>query len=303
MEVPQQFSECSFAKDLKSDPLDQNGKPVVCISTPAIQIIAKVIGISDEKLTPCAIMAKAKKELGCQSEACVLSAPEVIKEMGFAKAHEEKITALKIGGPLGDKWLNNFTIDLVLDQFAAGSHGAFFAYPFAMIDFAEYQHQLVKHLPEALYREGYRCFGCVLNTDRSTGQGKHWICIFGDMRGADDWTIEFFNSTGNVHRPVVNYLAIARKSMQVAAETLYSRDRRTSSRHVGSHADGGHIPECRSVIVCEVEHQTGNSECGIYTLYYIWSRLLGEPYTSFMKKRISDTKVAQFRKFFFRNEE
>jgi hypothetical protein len=46
-----------------------------------------------------------------------------------------------------------------------------------------------------------------------------------------------------------------------------------------------------------VVHQSSNTECGAYAIYYISARLLGFPYKKFREKKIEDSVVFKFRSF------
>ena len=47
------------------------------------------------------------------------------------------------------------------------------------------------------------------------------------------------------------------------------------------------------------EHQKGNSECGVYSLYFIIEMLNGRDFSYFQDKRIPDKDIEKFRKIYF----
>ena len=46
-------------------------------------------------------------------------------------------------------------------------------------------------------------------------------------------------------------------------------------------------------------HQYGNSECGLYSLFFIRHRLDGNPYESFLEYAYKDDIMTEFRKYCF----
>ena len=160
------------------------------------------------------ILENAKNKLKCNSESCVVSHPEFKKfaiqnNIATNDEIEDNIdTRFKIEGPRNStKWLSNYDIDKTLEDWAFKFED-FFPCPFAMIDFDKTKEPLYKYDMGKIYlgeyskqtimgkvKLPYRTFGCAINTDLSSGKGKHWMALFVDMRG-DIWTIEFFNSTG-----------------------------------------------------------------------------------------------------------
>jgi Ulp1 family protease len=48
-----------------------------------------------------------------------------------------------------------------------------------------------------------------------------------------------------------------------------------------------------------IRHQDGSSECGVYCLYFIRSRLEGTAFARFLNARISDEAMILFRRYIF----
>ena len=249
------------------------------------------------------ILEKAKNKLKCDSEACVVSHPEFKK---FAISNniltndeiEDNIdTRFKIEGPRNStKWLSNYDIDKTLEDWAFKFED-FFPCPFAMIDFDKMREPLYKYDMGKIYlgeyskqtimgkvKLPYRTFGCAINTDTSLGKGKHWMALFVDMRG-DIWTIEFFNSTGMApQKSIVNWQQRTKDSL----DNLIQNQNLQKKTEI--------------VIASNLEHQESNTECGLYTLFYIRARIENVPYTRFLEKEIPDENMIEFRKHCFRAE-
>jgi hypothetical protein len=115
--------------------------------------------------------------------------------------------------------------------------------------------------------------GCVINSDKYHGDGKHWMALFVDIPGE---TVEFFNSSGN--DPQVAWV----DWMVKTAEEL---------RQCGKKA--------KLIKVSSIRHQNSKTECGVYSLFYIWSRLNGIPCDVFLKHKINDDHIFHFRQLLF----
>lgn len=255
----------------------------------------------------------AAKVLGCASESCVVTHP---KFRSFVASDETSLASVggvhvldieidrrfKTVGPRDSTHLlSNFNIDGVLQEWAA-AHPEFFNYSFNMIDFETTGGSLARtdvarilegketqNLGKMGGMESRRCttFGCVLNTDVSSGRGKHWVAIFGDCRGRGEWSVEYFNSAGNPPpAPVTRWLEEA--SARLATHR---------SSHPRDYGEGAVAP----VPLTDVRHQDSQTECGLYALYYIRRRLEGAPYTDFQETRIPDAAMTAFRKHVFRS--
>lgn len=227
---------------------------------------------------------KVKKQTGCNDTVCTLSKlPEsetLINE------------SLKPSGPRNTTGLlSNFNIDHSLGQWAL-EFDTFYPCPFAMVDFATCGDHLGTvdmksvmsgvssgfKLLDGSTRVIFDCFGCVMNTDYSTGGGKHWVAIFVDCReGHEPWTVEYFNSTGN---PPPKQVVVWMEETTAALSELNKTE---------------------SVIVTKFDHQESQTECGNYSLYFIRCRLENVPVSFFNEGLISDDAMIEFRKRLFRD--
>lgn len=257
-----------------------------------------------------AVVEEAARSLGCKSERCALAHPrladfvEQVKGAGAAEALKAAVEVrFKPAGPRNSTaLLSNFDIDGVLERWAGEApFGSFFNCPFAMMDFDREAYpfgtlsmadvrrgaatQQVR--PEGTAEAGpvrrpCDTFACVLNTDTSTGPGKHWVCVFVDMRPppGTPWTVEYFNSAGNAPpRAMTRWLA---RTCDVLIE----------AREAGPAG-------ARAVTVTSVTHQRSRTECGPYTLYYLRARLEGVPAEAFTEQRTTDQEMVEFRRHLF----
>ena len=236
--------------------------------------------------TPISALNKLKDETGCKTESCVLK-----KKFSNNVVNSILETRFKAEGPKNStQLLSNFNIDNTLTRWAL-EFDFFFPCPFAMMDFDNthepfsivsipdvYMGEYVMKLSGKHIKRKNKCFGCIINTDISTGPGKHWTAAFVDMR-SNVASIEYFNSVANP---------------PVKAITIWME--RTKNDLMKS----GLFSTVISIPVTTIDHQQDDTECGVYSLYYIRCRLEGKPYTFFQDKPISDKFMIEFRKYLFR---
>ncbi len=229
-------------------------KDGVCSDERTLNIIKKNIHVDG---SPKEVIEKAKTMTGCTTESCVVQryADQDIVERLFLPRGPREST----------DWLSNVNIDSALSQYEPFNY---YHIPFQMRDFANSDNELSRADFPALSKK-YKCAGCALNTDVSSGRGKHWVSFFVDFVNG---TVEYFDS-GGIPAPD-EFVALVVK----CARVLNYKD----------------------VFLTTVQHQRENTECGVYTLYYITSRIMGVPFSKFRGARISDEEMQHRRKLFFR---
>jgi hypothetical protein len=242
---------------------------------------------------------RAAQVLGCGSESCVLSHPALRKHAaqtapgGTAAVDRDLATRFKAAGPRDSRaLLSNYDIDATLRRWAR-AFPELWPCPFAMMDFDRngdafgdvdladvVAGRAAVDIGAGAVRRPSPCFACVVNTDVSTGPGKHWVAVFADCRSASAWTVEYFNSAGRPPpRPMVGWMERARAQLAAAPGA----------------------PPVATVAVTDVDHQESQTECGLYALFYIRRRLEGTPYTFFAGDRIPDDAMTAFRRHVFRS--
>lgn len=280
--VPDNISECAIYL----------GNTETCMSGMTASSIGNNLGIKAGNKTE--IVEQAKDILNCDSERCVLESMK--DKIGYDIVEHEINTNLKIEGPTDNKLLSNVNIDGVLAQWALKWNN-FYPYNFNMLNYASYSYKngRVVHKPDTLatiqfidlYRgtfdgKKYQCAACVINTDNYQGPGQHWMALFADARYRTGWTVEFFNSSGNSPAPEwVNWMEKTKTYM----ETIV-------------HEDKSNIP-VEMMKVSSIRHQKSRSECGLYSLFYIWARLNGVRPEYFAENHIPDQLMFEFRQHLF----
>lgn len=112
--------------------------------------------------------------------------------------------------------------------------------------------------------------GVVFNLDEHAGPGTHWVSLFIDKVKRK---IYYFDSTGDpIH-----------KNIEVFVKKIQKQDSRYKFKQNSP-----------------TEHQMGNTECGMYTLFFIITMLKYNDFSLFKNKGIfTDKKIMELRKKYF----
>jgi hypothetical protein len=245
-----------------------------------------VVNFSDSKLIQSTtnnktILETLKSKYNCDSESCVLNQYDIKRYMNPELVESVLKDNFKPVGPkLSKEWLSNFDIDDVLKQIQKKYIDKHFLHiPFQMRDFEKTNSDLARLDWQAEYNKGYRTFGTVMNTDYSSGKGIHWFAIFGEFLDSSNiFTIEYFNSSGELPLP------------EVTSWMKRTKHALTMNKEV------------KDIVATRLINQEDSSSCGVYSLFYIISRLDGIPLEWFKKNRIKDETMYEFRKYLFRED-
>jgi len=190
-----------------------------------------------------------------------------------------------------NSWLSNYDIFDVLHQYEIKYNNFRIIGP-TPIDFDSKindKHCVWQDLCEfsldKFMESGKRKLGVVFNLSKSKDPGSHWVSLYMDL---EDKFLFFFDSAGDKIPNEIRRLVdrIQEQAMKIFAKKLDYFD------NYG------------------IEHQMGNTECGMYSLYFIITMLTGEieekgfsnykeKIDFFMKKRIPDQYVSKYRKIYF----
>ena len=177
-------------------------------------------------------------------------------------------------------WLNSLDIERVMNQYEHIYPNFDFIGP-SPIDFNTkkiYGHcvwdELCKFNLSNLMKQGKDKIGVIFNTDPHYKPGEHWIALFVNIKQK---YILFFNSTGEKPPKEIKQLIkkIKHQGKENGINFKYLDNR-------------------------NIYHQTGTTECGIYTLYMIIELLKGtKDVNHFLKMRIPDSDMEKLRKVYF----
>lgn len=123
-------------------------------------------------------------------------------------------------------------------------------------------------------RKGHFKIGIIFNLDKHTGSGTHWVSMFINVKKK---IIFYFDSTGDAIPPQI--MKFARTVMEQG-----------KSIGIDFAFDQNH----------PVEHQYSNTECGMYSLFFIIHMVEDKITSHYLKKHIvRDKDVEKFRRIYF----
>lgn len=295
----------AFTKEVSSSvPSDDCNECAITITDPicsgesALTVLKKFTEQNDVPITsdePVKIVGAAKMLTGCDTEECALQ--KIAQENPSARiiVAETIRDNFKADGPSDStEWLNNNNIDAILAQLCK-KYPTLVRLPFHMIDMIDPDSQYsafgkltLKNIDieKNILDLGKNMLCVVINTDTTGRPGIHWFCLFCDFRRAgtraDPYTIEYFNSSGSRARSEV-------------AEWMHRAEQMIEGMNPPRFA--------KRVTAATVQHQMDtDSECGVYSLYYIYRRVKGAPIEEF-SIRVPDVQMIKFRKKLFKNRD
>uniref|UniRef100_A0A6C0I0Q3 Ubiquitin-like protease family profile domain-containing protein n=1 Tax=viral metagenome TaxID=1070528 RepID=A0A6C0I0Q3_9ZZZZ len=194
-----------------------------------------------------------------------------------------------------DEWLSNYDIYNVARQYEDAEKD-FVAISPSSIDFDSKRtgtnscvsEDLCKFSLKNWMKKGKKRFGIVFNLDKHTGPGSHWVTLFVDTVNR---FMFYFDSAGDGIPEEV-------KKLMDRIENQGKEMNITFKRYDNE----------------EHDHQKGNTECGMYSLFFIITMLTGkipsapdhvmsidERIGLFLKKKIDDKVVFDYRDLYFNN--
>lgn len=236
----------------------------------------------------------------CDTEACWLK-----QTMDFGQIEDEDMKGSfapkspKEWEKNPNEWLSSLDISKVMKQYEKAYPCFAFIGP-TPIDFdTELQNGecVWKDLCELeineILRKGKNKIGIVFNTDPHNKSGEHWISMFIKINMPEGWikdakeglkypttgSIFFFDSVGSKPPKEVKDLAdkIIKQGLEMNPQIKFTYDQ--------NHP---------------VEHQYGNTECGVYSLFFIVEMLKDKITGQYLKTHIlKDDYIHTFRKKFF----
>lgn len=297
-----------------------------------LQAFLKSRGITPEKQRA-KVVSRVIKELRVENESDIYTNPEFRRFIGSQEA--DKILAVRFNpeGPHNStKLLNNSNIDDKQRQWEDNSVGYFgkkYLYlPFHMRDLFSAPRNIYSNEEISKYKQfytpkgdplgegcgntimscldvgkivhaGYDCMGVVMNTDLYANGGLHWVCFYLDFThagtNADPYTIEYFNSSS---RTLASGASGESNTGTWADSNLVEWSKwvertKLQIQRVGKFAK----------LVYPVRHelQKSDTECGVWSLMYIESRLKGKKPSYFIDNNALDSDMIAFRSALFRH--
>ena len=170
-----------------------------------------------------------------------------------------------------EEWLSSIDIYDVMEQYMEKYPDFIFFGP-VPIDWQDFSNALARLNLKKLYKNKKR-IGIVFNTDPSYKSGEHWISMFIDLNNK---TICFFDSVGD--EPPKEVKKFMNKIIKQA-------------KNIGLKL---------KPVINDKQHQILNNVCGVYSLYFIISRLQGKSCQHINNKIVRDKEMNKYREKFFR---
>jgi hypothetical protein len=244
---------------------------------------------------------RLKREKNCKKEKCWLNE---IDDRKLRKEIEEYIFAPEQPAEWNtnpDEWLSNYDIFNVIRQYQDTYKDFKFMGP-TTIDFDTRLPEKKNHCVEDALCEfdlkksiknGFKYFACVFNLDKHYESGSHWVSMYINI---PEKVIIYFDSAGATNIP--NEIDDLVERLQKQASEL---DNPIKFKYLNNN---------------KLIHQRGGSECGMYAIFFIITMLTGKtPFTKekkmsmnerldlFLKKRIPDEVVFDYRDLYFNKKE
>lgn len=127
-------------------------------------------------------------------------------------------------------------------------------------------------------KNGKTKIGIIFNTDPHTKGGQHWISLFINIKKK---YIFYFDSVGTKPPKEINdfITKVYKQGLQLNPKIIFKIDS-----------------------TLNIEHQKGNSECGVYSLYFIINMLEDTTNPSKLKNKfLTDKYINKFRNIYFNN--
>jgi len=130
---------------------------------------------------------------------------------------------------------------------------------------------------EAQFKKKKTKIGIIFNTDPHYKGGSHWISLFINLKKG---TIFFFDSAGDK----------VPKEIKRLSDNIIKQGKKLNKKFT---FDQNH----------PIEHQYGNTECGIYSIYFIIHMLEDKITSHYLKTHIlKDDYIEKFRKIYFNGD-
>lgn len=219
------------------------------------------------------------KNSSCNSEVCLI---EKIKkkipndEYEYYMEHFRPLMP-KIWNKKPNTWLNTNDIDNVMFQYE-DKYPKFKYLGTQPVDFSvEKNNKCVSNklcdFDINEYMNKYKSLGMVINTDPHDGDGEHWFSIYFDLVGInrDKPSIYYFDSAkSKPSHEIINFINKI-KNDKPDIDFLYN----------------------------DIQHQYGNTECGIYSLHFLTEMLKGKDFFNYINQKRNDKQMEKYRKKFF----
>jgi hypothetical protein len=252
-----------------------------CLPLTIYSDISKKLKIKDNKSN----YNKLFKSVGCQpgEEHCLLDKTPIDENLKkqLRKQYLRPRRPLKWDDD-PDMWLNNFNIINCLKQYEQAYSWFKFLGVFP-IDFSAPDPYKHTKSPKCLYQEtcdlnlkneyakGIRGIALIFNLDPHFKDGSHWVALYINLQNIKKPFVGYFDSYGYDVPPLIGRLMRSFKLQIRTCELGYNARK----------------------------FQFGDSECGMFSMYFIICMMCGISFEDFCKDSVSDDFMLELRKILF----
>ena len=259
----------------KGNSICVNPKNKFCINDKYVQSLIKAFGLSPNEVND---IKDLMKKVGCDSPSCIITKPNSNNMSRLLR-----VSIKPEGDVEGNTWVDSSQIERVLNSwriYINPKTNKFYPMGYATIDFMTCSNSFnnrIRTLSLTQLIKKHNTAAAIINTDNCNGNGIHWFPIFIDLRN-DVISLEYYNSVKKeMPKQICAYFESLKKN----------------------YIEKGGKRKVRICTMLSDDHQNQNSECGIYSLFYIYSRLEGISGEDLVSHALPDDKVHEIRKVIF----
>jgi len=178
------------------------------------------------------------------------------------------------------EWMDSIRMTIVMEQYE-DLYQKFKYLGSVPLDFKKHDIYKIKDISfKELEDNGKHRFGLIINSDKHSGRGQHWFMMFFDLEKGEIYFIDSCAKEPEIYG----------KEIEEFVDTIkeYLKSKGFTEEDI--------IYKYNTIL-----HQEGNSECGVYSMYYIEKFLEGKTFDEITKNVITDDEVNEYRLKFFSN--
>ena len=201
------------------------------------------------------------------------------------------------------EWLSTTHIDDVMTQYQNYNK------KFIFLGAVPYDFEVLKALNihnidfAELEAKGKTEIGMVINLDEHWKSGSHWVGLYINL---EKYQIYYYDSVGSKPgkririfiNKVTKYLYYKKFKQQLHINDIikYIKYNKENNKYVNNMLSKGF-----DIRYNKNKHQLDNSECGVYSIYFIERLIMGESFNNITNNIIRDDEVNKRRTIYFRN--
>ena len=186
-------------------------------------------------------------------------------------------------GPKGtNDWLSTSNISNAMRMYEKIYRGTFKFFGPLPIDFHDFISEIKNISMRKLHNEGVHKIGIIFNLDPSYKGGSHWVAMYVDIkRGGVYYFDSYAESMGSPPKEIMALKDCIMKSL--------------GKLHITLGTQIVPVYECN-----KIRFQYGNSECGVYSMYFILQMARGRSFEDVTDAILLDEEIRKFRSVYFR---